>query len=168
MLLTSCVVLALADARLSLIPFTILFVGGTLIAILASVTAEMVADLHGAAPEVVGATLIATVALSSMAAGLMLWLVGRLRGGGIARYVPFQVMAGVLAASGWALSIGGARVAMGRGIDLALLSDLFPLLHGFGGTQQSAIGAVEDGVGGGNPFGVRRQRVAAGVNPPRP
>jgi MFS superfamily sulfate permease-like transporter len=98
MLLTSCVVLALADARLSLIPFTILFVGGTLIAILASVTAEMVADLHGAAPEVVGATLIATVALSSMAAGLMLWLVGRLRGGGIARYVPFQVMAGVLAA----------------------------------------------------------------------
>ena len=123
MMLGSTVVLAIAGAGLSSLPFSVLFADGTLIAILASVTSPIVADMQGAPAAAVGATLTATLALGTAATGLALWLIGRLRAGGIIRYVPFQVTAGVLAAGGWALTMGGIAVAAGHPASLALITD---------------------------------------------
>lgn len=123
MMLTTCVVLIPLGTVLSSQPFFIVFLDSTLIAILAAATGGLVADLGDRPPSVVLSTLVVTVMLATIVTGAALWLVGRLRGGGVVRFVPYQVMAGVLAASGWSLVVGGGAVTLGHDITLASLTD---------------------------------------------
>ena len=123
LLLAGTVIVAIVGARFSSLPFSILFADGTLIALLASVISEIAADLRSAPAATVAATALTTVLVATFATGAALWLIGRVRGGGVVRYIPFQVMAGILAASGWALTSGGAAVSAGRAADLGLLAD---------------------------------------------
>lgn len=56
------------------------------------------------------------LAIASTLTGLCIWALGAFRLGQIVRFVPYPVIAGFLAASGWLLIVGGARVATGHGL----------------------------------------------------
>lgn len=76
--------------------------------------------------EALFATVACLVAVSSMATGVAGILVGRLKLAYLARYVPYPVLAGFLAATGLLLVIGGVGVATGdtSGWDSYLTSEV--------------------------------------------
>ena len=51
-------------------------------------------------------TFLVTIALASISTGILLWLLGRFRSGGLTRYIPFPVMGGFLAGIGWLMFKG--------------------------------------------------------------
>lgn len=56
-------------------------------------------------------TFLVTIALTTILTGVVLWLLGRFRSGGLARYIPFPVMGGFLAGIGW-LMLKGSITSM--------------------------------------------------------
>ena len=66
---------------------------------------------RGAGDEILP-TLLAAIAVASVATGLACILLGLLRGGDLVRFLPFPVIAGFLAGVGWLL-VGGAISASG-------------------------------------------------------
>jgi len=58
-------------------------------------------------------TVIAALAVSSILSGGILFLLGRLRLGGIVRFIPYPVVGGFLAGTGWLLAKGSAEVMTG-------------------------------------------------------
>jgi SulP family sulfate permease len=62
---------------------------------------------------------LVALAIASLVTGLGVWALGRFRLGQIVRFVPFPVVSGFLAASGWLLIAGGIGVATGSPVRLA-------------------------------------------------
>src|SRR5271154_1791916 len=71
-------------------------------------------EMHGAAPEQIGITVLAAIATSTLLVGLVLFLLGANRLGSIVRYTPYPVIGGFLAGSGWLLVTGSVRVITGK------------------------------------------------------
>lgn len=91
--------MALAVAWYSRIPNSVALVQEGNIAILALAVVAMVATSPGSAEEKV-ATAIAIMGSASLLTGLLFWLTGRLKLGGLVRFLPYPVLAGFLAGSG--------------------------------------------------------------------
>jgi sulfate permease, SulP family len=79
---------------------------------------------RGAGDEILP-TLLAAIAVASVATGLACILLGLLRGGDLVRFLPFPVIAGFLAGVGWLL-VGGAISASGVPVEAG---NLRALLH---------------------------------------
>ena len=86
------------------------------VAVMSVLAAVIVADIVPGGGSAASATRHVLLALAIAAAltGLALWLIGQFRLGQIVRFVPYPVIGGFLAASGWFLIMGGLRVATGR------------------------------------------------------
>lgn len=112
-ILLSALVLGLVGAALSTLRVSLLSVDGASIAAVATVTAPLIAGLAGARPGVLGATLLVGLAGVAVLAGLVLIGLGWARGGAVVRFLPVQLLAGLLASTGWSLLVGGAAVAVG-------------------------------------------------------
>jgi SulP family sulfate permease len=91
-------------------------------AIVLSVAAAGIAVLPA---ERAFATTAALVVATSLASGLSAWLLGRLRLGFVARYIPYPVLAGFLAATGYLLVMGGLGIAVGASVEIGHLGLLF-------------------------------------------
>ena len=95
----------------------------------AAVTALFAASVMASAPdppsERAFATVSAFIAATALATGLTAWLLGRLHLGALARYLPFPVVSGFLAATGYLLVSGGMGTAVGRRLSLTELGALF-------------------------------------------
>lgn len=90
---------------------------GIPIAALTGGVAHIVAVLGGGADQaVVAVTVVAFVALASLAIGAVSLLIGLLRAGRFIRFVPFPVIGGFLAGSGWLIFIGGVGLVAGRSL----------------------------------------------------
>ena len=77
------------------------------------------------APEPVRvATVLAILGLSTIVTGVLLLVVGRLRLGGLVRFVPYPVIAGFLAGAGWLMLTGGLSLVLGAKTPLAMLQQL--------------------------------------------
>ena len=63
---------------------------------------------------------LVALAVASLLTGLCVWALGAFRLGQIVRFVPYPVIAGFLAASGWLLIVGGVRVAGGHDLGLGV------------------------------------------------
>jgi sulfate permease, SulP family len=59
------------------------------------------------------ATIVVTLGLATAVTGLVFFLLGRLRLGEIVRYVPYPVIGGFLAGTGWLLVVGALEVLIG-------------------------------------------------------
>lgn len=79
-------------------------------AILAVAAVALEHAMHDAPPESKFATALALIVLTSLATGLCFVLVGYFRLGGLARFLPYPVMGGFLAGTGWMLIIGAFEV----------------------------------------------------------
>ncbi|GAB5376234.1 MAG: SulP family inorganic anion transporter [Acuticoccus sp.] len=87
-------------------------------------TATIVANWSAPHDGRLFATVAATVALTTLLTGVALLLVGRFRLGNFARYIPYPIIAGFLAASGLFLILGALATATGQTVTLAQLPEV--------------------------------------------
>lgn len=122
MMLTSVLLLSVIGAVLSTLEVSFLTLEGSSVAAMAAGSVALHAEMQGADPMAMTATLGVGLMLAAFLTGVCLFALGQLRGGAVARFVPLQVMAGVIAASGWSLLMGGAAVMTRTPATLELLS----------------------------------------------
>ncbi len=113
-------VLALVVALRSTQPNSVALVQETSVAILAAAIVTATADLTGPAEAKV-ATALAILGISSLVTGALFWVTGRLGLGGLARFLPYPVVAGFLAGSGWLLVDGSMVMLTGQGFGLSFI-----------------------------------------------
>jgi len=96
----------------------------TMAVIMALSAASIAAGMADPQSEGGFATVAAFVAFTTAAVGVVTWLLGRLRLGLVARFIPFPVLTGFLAATGYLLIVGGLGMAIGepvRASDIGVL-----------------------------------------------
>lgn len=108
-------VLALLVALRSTLPNSVALVQETSVAILAAAIVAATATIDGPT-EVKIATAVAILGVSSLVTGALFWITGRLGLGGLARFLPYPVVAAFLAGSGWLLVDGSMVMLTGYGI----------------------------------------------------
>jgi SulP family sulfate permease len=75
------------------------------------------------------ATVLALIAASSLMTGILFFAVGRLRLSGLVRTIPYPVMGGFLAGTGWLLAKGGIEVMAGMPLTAGTAGGFFePLM----------------------------------------
>jgi len=74
---------------------------------------------QGASQETVIINVLLSLAVATFFTGLLLFLLGAFRAGQWLRFVPYPVIGGFLAASGWLLMTGGIEVITGTSLTLA-------------------------------------------------
>ncbi|MBF0154785.1 MAG: cyclic nucleotide-binding domain-containing protein [Magnetococcales bacterium] len=94
-------------------PNAIGLVQETGVAILSVALLTMCSNMEISPGEARVATALAIIGAASLATGLLCIVVGRLRLGGFARFIPFPVVAGFLAGSGWMLVEGALAMLTG-------------------------------------------------------
>ena len=92
--------------------------------IVALMATMIVHDMHGAAPETVGLTVLAAIAISTILVGLVLFFLGAYKLGNIVRYTPYPVIGGFLAGSGWLLVMGSLRVVSGKAFSFSEVNNM--------------------------------------------
>jgi SulP family sulfate permease len=65
---------------------------------------------------------LAALAVAGVATGVALYLLGRNRLGRLARFIPYPVVAGFQAASGWIMAIGAIRMSTGVPVKLSTIA----------------------------------------------
>ena len=78
---------------------------------------------HTSAPVMLVTIIVATM-LATIATGLALLLLGHFRLGGLIRFVPFPVIGGFLAGTGWLILKGGISVILGESFGVATMSHM--------------------------------------------
>ncbi|MEI2385489.1 SulP family inorganic anion transporter [Breoghania sp. JC706] len=112
-MLLSCVILAVGVAWRSGCPTSLAQVQEANIGVLATAAAAAVAAI-GHAPEGTKiATVFALLSIGSLGTGLLCYLSGRFRFGVLVRFLPYSVVAGFLAGSGWLLVQGAVMMISG-------------------------------------------------------
>ncbi len=94
----------------------------------AAVNAVLAASIAAGASVVdrgTAVTVLAAIGISTAATGLFFWVFGRYKVGGLVRFIPYPVIGGFLAGTGWLLFIGSVKVMTGSAPDLRDLGGLF-------------------------------------------
>lgn len=92
----------------------------------AAFTAVIVASIASAvtqsgSPSQLLPTVLTTIILTTLVSGLCFYLVGRFRVGNVIRFLPYPVIGGFLAGTGWLLLMGGITFMAGTALDPAQL-----------------------------------------------
>lgn len=93
--------------------------------ILALMSVSMVARMDTASAQEKCLAVMAAIAVVSLITGLFLFILGRLRLGNLIRYIPYPVIGGFLAGSGWLLVRGSLRVMTGKAFGFSTLAFYF-------------------------------------------
>ncbi len=94
-------------------------------AILALVAAAIAGNMPASAPaDATYSTVVAAIAGTSLLTGAFFFALGRLKLGSLVRFVPYPVVGGFLAGTGWLLVQGGVGVMTGAPFGLSQLSYL--------------------------------------------
>ena len=107
----------------SKVPFAIAGPDSKTIAVLALAT-TMVVSSTGAtvAPDALAPIILAALAAGTIATGGAMYLLGFFRLGQWVRFVPYPVVGGFMAASGWLLAAGGLGLLVGQRLSLSSLA----------------------------------------------
>ncbi len=120
--LTTCLVTGLGTGLLSSLRFAAAAPDGNSTVVLAAMAATVGRAMGPAAsPAAVSATIVTMLMVSAVVVGVAMTVLGSMRAGRIVRFIPYQVMAGFLGATGWSLTAGGAAVGLGMPVQLAAL-----------------------------------------------
>lgn len=123
-ILVSAAVLSLVLAWRSTCKTGIPLVQETSIAILAAAIAGLLPSLALLPPENRTYTILVILGTSTLLTGVLFWLSGHLRFGTLVRFLPYPVVAGFLAGSGWLLVEGGLMMITGHHTLIASLQHL--------------------------------------------
>lgn len=110
-------------ALLSSFPGTVASVQDSTAAVLALAAAAIAANLDPGDPDIF-LTVILAVGMSTIATGVVFLLLGTFRLGDLVRFVPYPVVGGFLAGTGWLLAKGGVGVLTGLEMSLDSAGDL--------------------------------------------
>lgn len=132
MVLSGTVVLVLATSVLSSLTSAISVPQEIPIGILAILAADIAAHLNSAPTDHVFATVLGAIVLSTLVTGVLFWLLGRFQLGALVRFIPYPVIGGFLAGTGWLLVVGALRVMtdVAPGVELLDPADLVHWLPG--------------------------------------
>lgn len=106
-------------ALFSSCPGTVAVLHGSTSAVLALMSAKIGSAMAGRHPdEAVLASVLAAIALTTILTALAFWLLGVFRLGRVIRFIPYPVIGGFMAGSGWLLVLGAFRVMAGGHVAL--------------------------------------------------
>ncbi|KIL99327.1 hypothetical protein CCC_03545 [Paramagnetospirillum magnetotacticum MS-1] len=126
MALFTAVVVGALVALFSSYPGTIAFPQDKIAPILALMASLIVADTPpGTDPEQLFATVATALMLATALTGALLFALGYFRLGGFIRFIPYPVIGGFLAGTGWLLVKGAIKVMTGHAPTLEGLAHLF-------------------------------------------
>lgn len=94
-------------------------------ALMALMAAGVAATLRGQAPEAVYSTVVAAIMLGSLLTGIIFIILGWFKLSGFARYVPYPVVGGFLAGTGYVIAKGGFSVMVNIPLNFANLPMFF-------------------------------------------
>ncbi len=94
-------------------------------AVLALVAAGIENGMRNAPPQSIYVTVLAAIALTSLLTSLFFLLLGWFKASGFVRYIPYPVIGGFLAGTGWLLAKGAVGVMLDMPITPANLPQLF-------------------------------------------
>jgi len=95
------------------------------IAILAIIASSITLAMAGRPDEQIFATILAVIVLTSLSTGLLFLTLGYLRLSRLIRYIPFPVIGGFLAGTGWVIFQGGFSILTGEQLALSTLQFIF-------------------------------------------
>ncbi|MBC7877398.1 MAG: SLC26A/SulP transporter family protein [Anaerolineales bacterium] len=94
-------------------------------ALLAVAAGAIATALAGTAqPDSIFSTVLAAIILTSLVTGLTLFLIGQFKLGNLVRYIPYPVVGGFLAGTGWLLTRGAIEVMAGQTLSVEALLNL--------------------------------------------
>lgn len=114
--LMSAVVVAAVVAWRSSFVFTIAGPDSNASAILQLMAGAVV--VSGLSEESTLSTVVVMLAISSIAVGAVLWVIGLMKQGYLVRFIPYPVLGGFLAGTGWLIATGSFKVMTGNSLDL--------------------------------------------------
>ena len=123
MALISAIIVAFVVALKSSFRFAIAGPDSNASAILALMVSAIVAGCHSESEALSSAVM--GLALSSVLVGGALYTIGRLKLGYLVRYIPFPVLGGFLAGTGWLITKGAFSVMTGQALNLGQLDILW-------------------------------------------
>lgn len=94
-------------------------------AVILSLAVAAIASSWEGAPDRLFATVAVLVAVATALTGAAAWIFGRLGLGFLARFIPYPVLGGFLAATGYLLLMGAVGMALGRSMDIWTLGSVF-------------------------------------------
>lgn len=125
--LVGAIVVVVVVALRSPLPFTIAGPDPRSAVLLGSMASTIANRLQTVNSAAVLPTVWTTIALSTAATGVFLFILGQLRLGRLARFVPYPVMGGFLAGTGWLIAKSSFKVMAGISLDAANLSEIVAL-----------------------------------------
>jgi SulP family sulfate permease len=116
-------VVMLVIAVFSSLPFSV----GSIQDTTATIVALLAARIAAAVPrEDAFLTVVLAITVATMVAGLFFFVLGTLRLGDLVRYVPYPVIGGFLAGTGWLLAKGAVGVLTDVPVSISTLSEVAP------------------------------------------
>lgn len=94
-------------------------------AILALVTSSIAVQMRGSDPKAMYATIVAAITLASLLTAVFYLLLGWFKASNFVRYIPYPVVGGFLAGTGWLLCSGAMVVMTDKPFTIANLAQLF-------------------------------------------
>lgn len=122
MSLTSAAITVIVVALLSPFRFAIAGPDSRSAAVQSALAAGLVAAFKG--QPLPTPVILFGISLSTVITGAVLYTCGRLKMGTWIRYVPYPVIGGFLASTGWTLMVGAIRVVTSRTLSLSMLPEL--------------------------------------------
>ena len=90
-------------------------------AIVGLIGAAVALAMKGGEPNAVYATVLAAISITSILTGIFFLLLGRFNASGFVRYIPYPVVGGFLAGTGWLLSLGAFGVMVSGTLSISNL-----------------------------------------------
>ena len=124
--LISCVVVSLVVALTTSVPFMISGPDSNAAALLAGLAAGVAMDVRdgGGGDRAALASVLVTLAVASISTGVVLYALGRWKHGNAIQYIPFPVVGGFLAGTGFLIVEGAFRIITNEPITFATLPEL--------------------------------------------
>src|SRR5262249_20697881 len=123
--LISAIIIGAWTAWKSCFPTTISIPQDRVAPILGFMSTSLIASMSPRyGPQTILATLIVSIAASTLLTGALLFVLGRFRLANLTRYIPYPVVGGFLAGSGWLLVTGSITAATGEPIRMDTLVTL--------------------------------------------
>ena len=125
LMLFGAFVMGIVIALTTSLPGTVGLPQDTPAAIMGLVAAAIGVSMRGEDPRAIYSTIVAAISLTSILTAVFFLLLGRFRASGFVRYIPYPVVGGFLAGTGYLLSMGAFGVMVDVPLNLASLPQWF-------------------------------------------